>query len=76
MARRKTIADLIRAEIKLQKMSGYRLAQLTGMNEATAYRLINNQGGVQMETLDAVLDALGLVVVRADGTKPGSKRSS
>ncbi len=57
--------------LKVHGISAYRLMKEARLAQGTAYRLANNQaGGLSLETLDAVIEALrrltGKQVVLAD----------
>ncbi len=45
--------------LAVHNISAYRLMKEAGLAQGTAYRLANNQaGGLSLETLDAVIEAL------------------
>jgi transcriptional regulator with XRE-family HTH domain len=58
------IADKIRAEIKAQKLSAYRVAKETGINEGTLSRFVNRKGDLCSQNIDKAMKMLGLAVIR------------
>jgi len=56
------LVEAIRAEMKRQGISGYRLAKDAGIRAYTVQRLIAGTGSPTLATLEAVAKALGLVL--------------
>jgi DNA-binding phage protein len=52
----------IQAEAKRQKVTAYRLAQLTGLRVDTTTRLLAGKGNPTLSTVEQVAKALGLQV--------------
>ncbi len=53
------LAWKVKEFLEIHGISAYRLMKEAGLAQGTAYRLANNQaGGLSLETLDAVIEAL------------------
>lgn len=61
------LSDQLRDAIRDCGRSRYKLAQETGISQATLSRLVNGKGGVSLEYLDKLGDALGLAIIRQKG---------
>lgn len=57
--------DKVRAEVRRQKVTGYRVAKETGISEPAVSRFLNG-AGVRAEHLDRMAQYLGLELVRSD----------
>jgi plasmid maintenance system antidote protein VapI len=62
----RTIGDQVRAEIRRQGLSCYRIARETGLNGATIGRFVNAKKPVRSDSLDYIVSLLGLELVRSD----------
>lgn len=58
--RQVVLSDQIRRAIDDSGMSRYRICQEIGLAESTMSRFMSGQGGLSMETIDALGDLLGL----------------
>lgn len=65
----KKLSDVLREAIASDEMSRYRLSQLTGIDNATLSRFLNRKGGLSIEGIDAIAEALGLRLT-SDRPKP------
>jgi DNA-binding phage protein len=62
------VVQAIRQEVARQQTNPYRLAKLTGLRVSTMQRFLAGDGSPTLATIEAVADALGLVVtVRPKG---------
>lgn len=62
--KRSTISDQIRGAIASSKVTRYRIAQETGIDEATLSRFMSDKGGMTVSTLDKLGEYLELEVVQ------------
>jgi len=61
MARKRPkLTDQLRTAIETADKSRYRLSKETGIDEATLSRFMHGKGGLSMDGLDLLADALGL----------------
>lgn len=62
--KRTKISDQIRAAIESAEVTRYRIAQETGIDEATLSRFMAKKVGMSVETLDKLGEYLGLEIVK------------
>jgi DNA-binding phage protein len=67
------VAELIREAIRAGGMSRYAISKATGIDQGQLCRFMQGQpGGLSFESVDKVLDALGLeIVIRPKSTRKG-----
>jgi DNA-binding phage protein len=65
-AKTSPVLQAIRLEVARQESNPYRLAKLTGFRVSTMQRLLSGECSPTLATIEAVADALGLVLT----TKP------
>jgi predicted transcriptional regulator len=58
----KNLADLIRAEVKRQGLTAYRLSKEHGISEPTARRFLNAQHDPSLSNVEKILDAIGWTI--------------
>ena len=63
------MSDRVRAEIERSKLSRYRIATETEIEESALSRFMSRDRGLSMEALDALFEFFNLDVVRR-GRKP------
>lgn len=63
MARKKSFPDQLRAAVERAGWTPYRLAKETGIGQRVAYRFMYEGKGINLDRVDPILDALGLVLV-------------
>lgn len=74
--RRARLTDQLRRAIDGSGMSRYRVCKVVGMSEATMSRFMSGKGGLSMDMLDRLGEALNLKLVagvEAGGEKDGRK---
>ena len=71
--RSKKVSDQIRNAIETSGVSRYKIAQHTGIDNATLSRFMGGTGGMTVETLDKLAEYLGLRIVFDGKPKDGSK---
>ena len=64
------VSDQLRAAIDAAPISRYRLAKLTGLDQALLSRFLYGQCGLSLESVDLLCEALGLEL-KAKGVKHG-----
>lgn len=57
---REKLSDQIRRAVDASGLSRYRICKTLGLGEATMSRFMNRQGGLSMQTLDALAELLRL----------------
>jgi transcriptional regulator with XRE-family HTH domain len=62
MSTPKSLADVIRAEVKRQGWTAYRLAKEHGISEPTARRFLNAQHDPSLSNVEKLLDAIGWTI--------------
>lgn len=70
------LSDQIRHLIETSDKTRYRIAQETGISEATLSRFVTGRGNLSMRALDLVGQSLGLKIVRDEAdskAKRGTK---
>lgn len=60
MKRKLKLSDELRKAIAEADFSRYRLWQITGIDEATLSRFMTGKGGLSVDGLDRIAEALGL----------------
>jgi len=70
MSKRKPFSDQLREAIKLASVTRYRIAVDTGVSQAVLSRFMHYQVGLSMETVDTLVEYLGLQLV---ATKPETR---
>lgn len=68
------LSDQLRAAIEAAGKSRYRLSKETGIDEATLSRFAHGKGGLSMEGIDLLGEALGLSITVGDRPRKGGKR--
>ena len=66
-----TLTDQLRQFIDTAEVSRYRLALQTGMSQAVLSRFMSGKGGMSMEKLDVLAEALDLEFTKR--SKPAAK---
>ena len=56
------LSEQVRRAVEESGMSGYAICKVIGMHESVMSPFINGKGGLQMGSLDALADLLGLDV--------------
>jgi hypothetical protein len=74
--KREKLSDEVRRAIVESGQSRYAICKAVGLAQATMSRFMGGQGGLSMETLDALADLLDLHVTQggANKRKKGSRR--
>ena len=69
--------EQLKAAIKDSELSRYALWQATGIDQASLSRFVQGKGGLSLEAVDKLVDALDLELVVRSSVKPdeSSKRS-
>lgn len=67
--KKQKMSNRLRAEIEGSKLSRYRIAKDTGIEESALSRFMSGERGLSMEALDALFEYFNLDVVRR-GRKP------
>ena len=70
------VSDQLRAAIEVADKSRYRLSKETGIAEAVFSRFMHAKGGLSMEGIDAIAEALGLELVAKRPAKRPAKRQT
>jgi hypothetical protein len=75
MAKAKTFSDQLRAAIKADPRSCYKLAQITGISAPVFSRFLNTRAGLSLDAVDVLVEALGgrLVIEGAPEAQPAPK---
>jgi transcriptional regulator with XRE-family HTH domain len=60
MPKKTSISDQVRKAINAAGVTRYRIAQDTGVDEATLSRFVNGERGLSLPVLDKLADYLGL----------------
>jgi transcriptional regulator with XRE-family HTH domain len=69
------VFDEIRKAIEVSDKTRYRLWQETGIKQSQLSRLMSGQGGVSVENLERLAEALGLeIVIRPAMRKPSKAK--
>jgi len=63
MSKRKAFSDQLREAIKLASVTRYRIAVDTGVSQAVLSRFMHYKVGLSMETVDVLVDYLGMQLV-------------
>ena len=66
--KRPKLSDQIRRAIMEAPLTRYRIAKVTGIDQAVLSRFVAGKVGLSMATLDALADALGLDIVARKAT--------
>ena len=75
MARKRAkLTDQLRQAIETADRSRYRIALETGIHHATLSRFMNGEGGLSMDGLDRLGEALGLELVARRPPKRRAKK--
>jgi transcriptional regulator with XRE-family HTH domain len=70
--KRTKVTDQLRRAIETADKSRYALAQETGIDQATLSRFMHGKGGLSIEGLDLLADAIGLELTpKAPANKKG-----
>ena len=62
--------EQLRAAIKEHELSRYALWQATGIDQASLSRFVQGKGGLSLEAVDKLVDALDLELVVKSSLKP------
>ena len=57
------LSEQVRRAVEKSGMTRYAICKAIGMHESVMSRFMNRKGGLQMDSLDALADLLGLDVV-------------
>jgi transcriptional regulator with XRE-family HTH domain len=71
---REKLSDEIRRAVDASGRSRYAICKALGLAEATMSRFMNGQGGLSMDSLDALADLLGLNITVGAKATNGSTR--
>ena len=63
------LSEQIRRAVDASGLSRYRISKTLGVAESTISRFMSGQGGLSMETFDALADLLGLTIVTLKHSK-------
>ncbi len=69
--KRAKLSDKLRAAIKAGDKSRYRLSKETGIANAVLSKFVNRKGGLSMEGIDKLAEALGLDLVAPETRRKG-----
>ena len=69
--KRAKLSDKLREAIQASALSRYRLWKETGIAEAVLSKFVNRKGGLSMEGIDKLAEALGLDLVARDTQRKG-----
>ena len=71
--KREKLSDQVRRAVEASDLSRYAICKAIGLAQATMSRFMNRQGGLAMDTLDALADLLDLNITigKATTTKKG-----
>lgn len=61
------IGHALRSEIKRRALTAYQIAKEAGVSVDAIQRFLNNERGLNLATVDAVADYLGMTLVLAEG---------
>ena len=67
MPKRLSFTDQIRKALAHHPVSRYRIAQETGIAEASLSRFVNGERGLSFEALDVLAEYIGLEVRKQEG---------
>ncbi|MGE0537939.1 MAG: helix-turn-helix domain-containing protein [Pirellulales bacterium] len=56
----KTFSEELREAVRNASVSRYQISKATGISEANLSRLVHGTGGLRLETLDKLIDYLGM----------------
>jgi transcriptional regulator with XRE-family HTH domain len=65
------ISDALRRAIETADRTRYALAQVTGIDQATLSRFVHGKGGMSIDAIDLLAEALGLELVPRQKPKKG-----
>jgi len=68
-AKRAKLSDQVRRAVNQSGMSRYAICKAIGMDQSIMSRFMTGKGGLQMDSLDALADVLGLAVVNVRPVK-------
>ncbi len=68
-----TLSEQLKAAILNSGQTRYRIAQETGITEATLSKFIHGHHGLSQETVDVLCDYLGLRLVADDSAQQAKK---
>jgi plasmid maintenance system antidote protein VapI len=74
MAKAKNLTEALKAAIRDSGLSHYRIAKNAGMQPAMVDRFMAGTRDLTLTSAAKIADALGMVLIPADASKPASKR--
>lgn len=69
-----TLSDQLRAAIEVSEYSMLGLCRETGIDRAAMSRFVNGKAGLRLETIDRIVEVLGLRLVAGSTTSTRGKR--
>jgi len=62
MVRRLPFSEQLRRAVEASELTRYRIAQETGISESILSRFVNRGAGLSMDSVDKLVDCLGLTL--------------
>ncbi|MBL8825431.1 MAG: helix-turn-helix domain-containing protein [Planctomycetaceae bacterium] len=74
MSKRKRFSDQMRNLIETSGQSCYAISKVTGIDQATLSRFLNEKGGMSVEALDTLAEYLGWSITVETKVEPKTRK--